>query len=91
MSVLPQPRILTLAIALACAAVGTVHAQEDDGERGPQRASELDAVVVSARRVEETAEKVPIAVSAFDREQLAEIKASNIDGLQGSVPNLNIV
>jgi iron complex outermembrane receptor protein len=91
MSVLPQPRILTLAIALACAAVSTAHAQDTDSGRGPQRAQELDAVVVSARRVEESAEKVPIAVSAFDREQLAEIQASTIDGLQGSVPNLNIV
>ena len=54
-------------------------------------ATELQEVTVSARRRNESLEKVPVAVSAFNSEDLKDLQASSIDGLQGAVPGLNIV
>ena len=54
-------------------------------------ATTLDQVTVTARRRSESIQDVPVAVSAFGEEQLRDLQATNIDGLQGAVPNLNIV
>lgn len=51
----------------------------------------LGAVKVTARRREESIQDVPVAVSAFGEEQLKDMQASDIGGLQGAVPNMNIV
>ena len=51
----------------------------------------LNAVTVTARRREEPLQDVPVAVSAFGEEQLDNMQASDISGLQGAVPNMNIV
>src|SRR5690606_32987789 len=50
-----------------------------------------DTVQVTARRRTESIQDVPVAVTAFGEEQLRNLQANNIDGLQGAVPNLNIV
>ncbi len=98
-----QRTLLSLAIAGAfCAwtlpAQAADQAAQDEG--APDRSShpaeqgevrKLEAIEVTARRREENIEKVPIAVSAFSEEDLADMGAENIGGLQGSVPNLNIV
>ncbi|WP_417473816.1 TonB-dependent receptor [Luteimonas mephitis] len=51
----------------------------------------LDTVTVTARRRTESIQDVPVAVSAFGEEQLADLQASDISGLQGAVPNMNMV
>jgi len=51
----------------------------------------LNSVTVTARRKVETIQEVPVAVSAFGEEQLDNMQASDISGLQGAVPNMNIV
>lgn len=48
-------------------------------------------IVVTARRTEENLQNVPGSVSAFSNDTLRTIGASDPTGLQGSVPNLNIV
>ena len=48
-------------------------------------------MTVSARRRNESLEKVPVAVSAFSGDDMKDLQANNIDGLQGAVPGLNIV
>ncbi|MGB8634610.1 MAG: TonB-dependent receptor [Rhodanobacteraceae bacterium] len=60
-------------------------------EAAQREAKELGTVTVTARRRSEDLEKVPVAVSAFSAEDMKDMQAVNIDGLQGSVPNLNIV
>jgi iron complex outermembrane receptor protein len=55
------------------------------------RAKTLDAVTVTARRRTESIQDVPVAVSAFGVEELADLQASDVSGLQGAVPNMNIV
>src|SRR5690606_28435782 len=54
-------------------------------------ATTLDRVTVTARRRVESIQDVPVAVTAFGEESLRDLQASSIEGLQGAVPNLNIV
>ncbi|MDG6349054.1 TonB-dependent receptor [Luteimonas sp. 8-5] len=51
----------------------------------------LGAIEVTARRRTESIQDVPVAVTAFGEEQLKDLQAGDIGGLQGAVPNLNIV
>lgn len=48
-------------------------------------------IVVTARRTEENIQRVPSAISAFNERSLDRIQATDTTGLQGAVPNLNIV
>ena len=48
-------------------------------------------IVVTARRTEESLQRVPASVSAFNERALERIQATDPTGLQGAVPNLNIV
>jgi iron complex outermembrane recepter protein len=50
-----------------------------------------DEVVVTARRTEERLQDVPASVSAFSEQAMERIGALDSTGLQGAVPNLNIV
>src|SRR3546814_10813726 len=59
--------------------------------RDSAEARTLDAVTVTARRRTESIQDVPVAVSAFSEEDLANLQASDVTGLQGAVPNLNMV
>src|SRR5690606_8629531 len=51
----------------------------------------LGAVEVTARRRTESIQDVPVAVTAFGEDQRKDLQAGDIGGLQGAVPNLNIV
>src|SRR5437868_3392517 len=48
-------------------------------------------IIVTARRTEERRQRVPASVSAFNERALDRIQAQDTTGLQGAVPNLNIV
>lgn len=85
---------LSIAIGMLLGMAASASAQaQSSGERqaGSEEAQRLDNVVVTARRREESIFDVPVAVSAFGESDLVEKQATAIDGLQGSVPNLNIV
>lgn len=85
---------LSLAIVLALGAPA-VHAQQSGTPEpaSPQArsATDLDAVTVTARRRTESIQDVPVAVSAFSEDDLDTLQAADVTGLQGAVPNLNIV
>jgi len=53
--------------------------------------SATGAIIVTARRTEERLQRVPASVSAFNERALDRIQADDTTGLQGAVPNLNIV
>ncbi|WP_240601678.1 TonB-dependent receptor [Oleiagrimonas sp. MCCC 1A03011] len=65
--------------------------KQTEAEKKRAEATQLQTVTVTARRRSENLEKVPVAVSAFSSEDLKDLQANNIDGLQGAVPGLNIV
>ncbi|MFP3944098.1 MAG: TonB-dependent receptor, partial [Alphaproteobacteria bacterium] len=85
----------------ACAAVALLGAPAfAQDEETPAEAEEPgvaddaeteDVIVVTARRTEETLQSTPVAVSAFGEEDLSDRLVFTLEGLQGNVPNLNIV
>jgi len=82
-------RACAAAAATLCA-VPAVLAQEAPAARSVT-AGGLEEITVTARRREEALQDVPIAVSAFSSEELRLLQAQDLGGLQGSVPNLNLV
>ena len=54
-------------------------------------ASEGEIIIVTARRREENLFDVPVAVTALGEEQLENLLANELSGIQGAVPNVNIV
>lgn len=84
--------ILSAAIVLGMASL-PVLAQEPAAAPGTQQAdaTTLDKVTVTARRRVESIQDVPVAVSAFSESELQDLQASDVGGLQGAVPNMNIV
>ncbi|MCC6757948.1 MAG: TonB-dependent receptor, partial [Arenimonas sp.] len=83
---------LSLAIGLSLVA-GMAQAQDAQTAKPADgsAAKTLDSVTVTARRRAESIQDVPVAVSAFSEDDMKDLQATNIDGLQGSVPNMNIV
>jgi iron complex outermembrane receptor protein len=60
-------------------------------ENNPAQNAATGEIVVTARRTEERLQRVPASISAFNARALDRIQASDTTGLQGAVPNLNIV
>ena len=83
--------ILCMAIggALLVPALALADTNVAVADSGPQ-ATTLDELTVTARRRTESIQDVPVAVSAFSEEQLKDLQAATVEGLQGSVPNMNI-
>ncbi len=85
-------RPLAVAVAGLIAAAGAptaIFAQTDEEEEFDVGA--IEEIIVTAQRREQAIQDVPMAISAFTGEQLAELQADNLDSLQGAVPNLNLV
>lgn len=53
--------------------------------------SAVEDIIVTARRTSESAQKTPLALTAFSGETLERVGAQQVTDLQGSVPNLNLV
>lgn len=86
---------LSLAIGLTLSLVALQAQAQDtagtDENSSQATAATLDTIEVTARRRAESIDKVPVAVSAFGEDALRDLQATSIDGLQGAVPNMNIV
>ncbi len=80
-----------LAAAAAMLSMPAAQAQQAPPVMAPAAAGSLEEVIVTARRREESMQDVPIAVSAFSADELRMLQAEDLAGLQGSVPNLNLV
>ena len=90
-----------LSLAIAGALLSPVAWAQDAGaaqdatpqqaQPAAQSAATLDEVTVTARRRSESIQDVPVAVSAFNEDKLKDLQATDVSGLQGAVPNLNIV
>ena len=66
-------------------------AMAQDNSAAAASADDSDQIVVTARRTEERLQDVPASVTAFSQDRLDQIGATDTTGLQGAVPNLNIV
>ncbi len=79
-------RASLIASALVGFTAAPVHAQEAEAT-----ASDDSDIVVVARKREERVLDVPIAVTAVSETQLAKMGANDLSGVQGAMPNVNIV
>lgn len=84
-----------LTIAIACALVAPAAWAQDASTTStdPARsasATNLDTVVVTARKREETLQDVPVAVTAFTADALDTLDVEDISDLDSQVPNLTI-
>jgi iron complex outermembrane receptor protein len=79
-----------LAASAALLSMPPAHAQQAPAA-SPAATGSLEEVIVTARRREESMQEVPIAVSAFSADQLRQLQAEDLAGLQGTVPNMNLV
>ena len=84
-----RPLFAALAASVALGALAAP-AYAQDTVPGEESASAGDIVVV-ARKREERVIDVPIAVTALSTAQLAKMGANDLSGVQGAVPNVNIV
>ncbi len=75
---------------MAGAAQAQAQAQATQTQGGEQ-ASAVEDIIVTARRTSESAQKTPLALTAFSGETLERVGAQQVTDLQGSVPNLNLV
>ncbi len=87
-----------IGLVLGLAFIVPLHAQQASEDAGAKpttakqaEAKQLQEVTVSARRRDESLEKVPVAITAFSGEDMKDLQANSVDGLQGAVPNMNIV
>lgn len=83
---LSLPTILTV-LALACTSA-PLYAQEQSSEYSGTTGALLEEVVVTARKREELSQQVPIAISAFNSNQLEALKVRKIDDLTVGMPNV---
>src|SRR5690625_634130 len=86
-----QILVLAISSALFMPHAAVAQASSDSSEEDRNETAELSDIQVTARRRTESIDEVPVAVSAFSDSDLDDLQASRIDGLQGAVPNLNIV
>jgi iron complex outermembrane receptor protein len=82
--------ILSAAALSALAAAAPAMAQDMDPV-STEAAPEDGEIVVTARRREERLLDVPVAVTALSAATLEKYQATDLGGIQGTVPNVNLV
>lgn len=77
----------------AWSALSTLAVAQDGAQTAASQepTAALEDIVVTARRTSESLQRTPLSISAFSEETLDRIGATDITGLQGAVPNLNLV
>ncbi|MET0378992.1 MAG: TonB-dependent receptor [Spongiibacteraceae bacterium] len=80
-----QRKILVTSIVLASAIGAAPALFAQDGARA------IEEIIITARRVEESAQDVPLAVTAFGEKQLEQAGIVDVGDLAKSVPSFNAV
>lgn len=88
----PTRRLQTTSLihASVALAVGAAFALGSSVPALAQGAGKLEEVVVSARKIEESLQQTPIAVSAYSEETLEEIGMETLTSLSAFTPNLQM-
>lgn len=79
-----------LAIVLCVAFSSTSAFAQDQASTEAQDDGGIDAIVVTAQKRSESAQEVPIAISAFDGDALSERAVANVSQLAALSPNVNL-
>jgi iron complex outermembrane receptor protein len=81
--------ILTSTVSAAAIAMSWASAASAQGTQQAQGVAGLEEITVTARRVEENVQRVPISVTALSSETLADRGITDINLLQQVVPSFN--
>jgi iron complex outermembrane recepter protein len=79
-----------LGVALASMAYTNAAVAQPASAPGAQSTGSLEEVMVTARRREESAQSVPISISALDGNQIENLQIDNMENLQTAVPELSV-
>ncbi|MDB5748842.1 MAG: TonB-dependent receptor [Massilia sp.] len=93
MKLVNRSAIATAALlALSSSAMGVAHAQEASGAPAPagESAADVQKVVVTARRREESLQDVPVSVTAFSADQLSKQGVPDVTALALALPNTTL-
>ncbi len=86
--------LLGTALGLILAAPGLAHADPADQSSAPAktaaRADEVSEVVVTARRVEERLQDVPISISVYNQQQLSNLNIVDSQDLATYTPSVSV-
>lgn len=84
-------KLVNLGFVVGCAALGAISLSLSPAQAVAESASAvgIEEIVVTARRREETAQKVPIPISAFSGEQLRERGITEIKNIEQITPNMD--
>lgn len=79
-------------LALSSSAMGAAHAQQASGAPAPdgEAAADIQKVVVTARRREESLQDVPVSVTAFSADQLSKQATPDVTALALALPNTTL-
>lgn len=77
-------------ILMASAVVGTTLTGPAWGQASGQKGAQLEEIIVTAQKREQSLKDVPISIASFDQSKLAQIGVNKIEDLATSVPNLFI-
>ncbi|MFD2137525.1 TonB-dependent receptor [Novosphingobium resinovorum] len=80
----------TAACAIAACLVTAVPVRAQDSSANTTPHEGLQEIVVTAQKRSENIQSVPIAVTAVTGEAIENLKAVDLKGLQGTIPNLQI-
>src|SRR3954468_9027567 len=83
-------RLISKIFLMGCAAPVALIGASASAQQAAPAGSGLEEVVVTAQRVEQNLQAVPVAVSAFTPKDLEERRISAITDLGQSMPNVRI-
>jgi iron complex outermembrane receptor protein len=84
----PQPKRTAISAAVAAALVAGPLAAQESGERGTNRTRALEEITVTATRVEESLQDVPIAVHALGGDDIEELGITNFSDYVMQLPSV---
>lgn len=79
-----------LLVCTALAAIAPAHAWAQDANSAEQPDGGIGDIVVTARRTEESAQRVPVAVTAIGAEQLQALNIQGFADIGKTIPNLDV-
>jgi outer membrane receptor protein involved in Fe transport len=84
----PQPKRTAISAAVAAALVAGPLAAQESGERSTNRTRSLEEITVTATRVEESLQDVPIAVHALGGDDIQELGITNFSDYVMQLPSV---
>nr|WP_321440599.1 TonB-dependent receptor [uncultured Hyphomonas sp.] len=81
----------TIALLLGGAALAGGAASAQDADSADTEVRQLDTVTVTAQKREQSAQDVPISITAVSGDQIVEAGAGNLEDLKDYLPNVEIV